>query len=91
MTNEEHFKLPEQPAETCPLIDKIIKKINLIDQSTRRYERDEHDELKDRLNEIEWAVSGLINDMEVIRKHVESIRSWGQAWKEKALELIIDE
>lgn len=88
MTSEEEFKLPKQPNETCPMIDSIVKKINSIEKLAFRYENCDDDELKSRLSEIECLISGVEDKLEEIRRHTEAIRSWGQAWKEKAFEYI---
>lgn len=87
MTSEERFELPEQPSETCPMINDVNKKINLIEKLVYRYNDNDKDELKERLCEIDYCASGLIDKMEEIRKHVESIRVCGESWKNKAIDL----
>lgn len=86
MSSETTHNLPEQPGNTCPMIDDVISLGNCIFKTTRRYDRlDSVEELHKVISDVESDLFGLTSQMESIRGHVSSIRDWGQAWKELAL------
>lgn len=91
MTSESTYGIVEQPAETCPVIDKAVRSVDVIRKIIKGYEKADEAELRDMISSIEgklddlngrysWA-GGLLED---IRKANIAIRAWGQEWKDLA-------
>lgn len=79
-----------QPDDTCPMIDKIIDRVDSIRDMIRGYESiDDADELRERLSDVEQVLFwySVEDDLNEIRRHVASIRMWGQEWKDRAKSL----
>ncbi len=87
MSSERAFGVSEQPEETCPMIDAVLKGIADAISSAKASDGDDVNELKDALSDVDWAISGIPSDLENIRRHITDIRSWGQEWKDQAKEL----
>lgn len=87
MTNEETFKVREQPSPTCPMIDGLIKRVNWIERQIKGYNAAEENELREMVDSVDTEISYFTDNLEKIRSHVETIRAWGQDWKEIALHL----
>lgn len=91
MTSEESRDICRQPEPTCPLIDEAIKSLKAAARHTKGYARcDDIDQLREMISGVEtelfsWG-SGE-EQLEKIRKHVESIRQWGEEWKRYALSI----
>lgn len=87
MTNEEAFKVREQPVPTCPMIDDLIKMVNSIERQIKGYKTAEENELREMVDSVDTDISYFTDKLENIRRHVETIRAWGQDWKETTLNL----
>lgn len=87
MTNEEAFNVSEQPEPTCPMIDSLIKKANEIMRTIAGYNRMNEDELLSVVDDVDMLIRCFEDELNGIRHHVEKIRSWGQEWKDVALDL----
>lgn len=87
MTNEEAFEVREQPAPTCPMIDSLIKRSNEIMKTIRGYNRANEEELRLMVDDVDTSIRYFEDQLNEIRSHVEDIRSWGQDWKDVALDL----
>lgn len=85
MTNEEVFKIKKQPEPTCPMIDGLIKRVNSIERQIKGYNAAEENELREMVDSVDTEMGGFNDKLEDIRRHVESIRAWGQDWKDTAL------
>lgn len=93
MSSEQTYGLPEQPKETCPLINESLRELGEIARRIRGYKKADESELRDMLSDVDnrigyldgWNRSGLLED---IRKNTIAIREWGQAWKDFAKGLI---
>lgn len=92
MSSEIEHCIVKQPEPTCPLIDAIIKTLRDADKAMRNFERcDDPETLRDMLDSVRrelfhWDTAE--DKLEAIRKHVESIRSWGEEWKQYALKTV---
>jgi len=87
MTNEEYFEVSEQPEPTCPMIDSLIKRANEIMKTIAGYDRMNEDELLSAVDDVDTSIRYFEDQLNEIRSHVEDIRSWGQDWKDVALDL----
>jgi hypothetical protein len=91
MTTEQERDISKQPEPTCPMIDEVIKSLRAADSHTKGYARcDDVEQLREMISCVEselfcWG-SGE-EQLEKIRKHVESIRQWGEEWKQYALSI----
>lgn len=87
MTNEEYFEVSKQPEPTCPMIDSLIKRANEIMKTIAGYNRMNEDELLSAVDDVDTLIRYFEDELNGIRHHVEKIRSWGQEWKDVALDL----
>lgn len=88
MTSERAHGISEQPGDTCPKIDAVISEIReAIKCCERRFKTDEPEDLQRLLLDAQDYLDNLEDKLESIRAHVVKIRSWGQEWKDRALEL----
>jgi len=91
MSSETEHDITKQPEPTCPMIDALQKKLRDADRAMRKFERcDDAEQLRDMLDSVRrelfhWDTAE--DSLEAIRKHVESIRAWGEEWKQYALKL----
>lgn len=98
MTSENIHSIPEQPSNTCPMIDDVGDYLDdIISEFIVPFDRLTHEELIDFVNTIESKLrdsrkkqyswnSDHYPMLEDIRTNVIAIREWGQGWKELALE-----
>lgn len=90
MTNEQKYGILGQPKDTCPLLDNMLAKM-LKAQDKIGEALETELSLEDMRNLLIGLHSALIEDgelaIEEIRERVIEIRAWGQAWKEKTLEI----
>lgn len=88
-TSEEIHGIPKQPGDTCPMIDKVIKAIQNIDDLARkpRYGWDDVN-VEDLMSDVDRELWSLVSEMEDIRDNAEKIRTWGEGWKIEALSAI---
>lgn len=84
-TSEEVHSVCPQPADTCPLLDKIVQEVEEARRELRGNKQMNEDELKNacdyierNLDEISYRNRGYV---ELVRDHVAKIRQWGQEWK----------
>lgn len=87
-TSEDLFGIIHPPEHQCKNIDKIIKTINGIYKSTDNPRKLEEDDIVDLLNDINYDLYHMDDDIEDIRKALEEVREWGQQWKDKCKEII---
>ena len=91
-TSEEIHKISKQPEPTCPLIDKVISIADKALFELKGFEKDQRNEdseaLANRCDYAEWHINDIDDAAERVRSHVESIRNWGEEWKQFALKLI---
>ena len=87
MTNEEAFEVSKQPNPTCPMIDSLIKRANEIMKTVRGYSKADEEELRSMVDGVDTLISYFEDELNDIRHHVEMIRTWGQEWKDVALNL----
>jgi hypothetical protein len=85
-TSEEMFGIDSPPDYQCPLIDKIVKAIREIESNTRVSNYDEWEDLKEKLDMIDYYVYDLESELETLRANIDLLRNWGNAWKELAKE-----
>ncbi len=91
MSSETEHDIAKQPEPTCPMIDAVQKKLRDAELCMRRFEKcDDPEQLRDMLDSVQrelfhWDTAH--DSLEAIRKHVESIRAWGEEWKQYALKL----
>jgi chromosome segregation ATPase len=68
------MKIDRLPPNTCPLIDTVIKDINSsISYAVKRY--DDLEEAESAMQDICWALEGLEDKLEEIRRANSSLRS----------------
>lgn len=88
MNSEKRFGIQAQPAETCPMINEVIEKINeALNILNVRSRVDDIDDLRNVCLDAIWELEDLEQTMERIRDRAVDIRAWGQEWKELAKEL----
>lgn len=87
-TSEELFGIASPPEHQCKNIDKIIKIVKGIQKSTDNPRKLDEDELVDLVNDINYDLYRIDDDIEDIRKALEEVREWGQQWKNKCKEII---
>jgi predicted nucleic acid-binding Zn-ribbon protein len=85
-TSEEMFGIDSPPDYQCPLIDEIIKAIKEIEHNARVGRYDEFEDLKDKLENIDYHIYDLESKLEELRENIDRLRSWGIAWKKLAKE-----
>ena len=91
MSSETEHDITKQPEPTCPMIDAVQTKLRDAELAMRRFERvDDPEQLRDMLDSVQrelfhWDTAH--DSLEAIPKHVESIRAWGEEWKQYALKL----
>lgn len=85
-TSEEIFYIDSPPDYQCPLIDEIVDAIKKIEDNAKVNRYDEFEDLKDKLENIDYLVYDLENKLEELRENVDRLRSWGIAWKKLAKE-----
>ncbi|PMD94873.1 hypothetical protein BWI97_15870 [Siphonobacter sp. BAB-5405] len=90
--SERLFNVPDPITWQCGKIDKVIEAIRSIERAVGKTEN----ELKgleggeDALSsnsDAEYHTWGLTDKMEEIRKAIEGVREWGEAWKRLAKHL----
>ena len=80
-TTEGLFGIDRPPEYQCPKLDDIKSVINEVEKLSMPKDYDDIEDLKDRLQQIEYAVYGLDSTIEEVREAVELIREWGKEWK----------
>jgi len=90
MTSEEKNYISEQPGATCPAIDEVKSIEKEYTNHFKGYHKLDEDELKDLIKDFDSYWWHFSDDCEKIRKNVEAIRSWGEEWKQLALEKICE-
>lgn len=88
MTSEAILGIVEQPEPTCPDIDKAIKELDNLISMCRHSEKMDENELRSVVESVDWELPSIIEAFEELRRANQSIREWGQEWKEKAKELL---
>lgn len=88
MTSEQRHNIMQQPKETCPIIDAVLKSVKGILKDFRYVEMSlDLDTLKESIGNAEHFMEyQLDNALEDIRRNCADIRAWGQEWKDRCLE-----
>ena len=87
--SEELFGIDAPPAHQCQVIDRLIKVSQDCEKNAASIGRsDDVQEAQSTARDIEWDISGLASDLEKVRKELENVRAWGQAWKDLAKRII---
>ena len=90
-TSEDLYGISPQPAPTCPMIDEIIRQLDDAEAHIRGYQKCEDPaELREMIELVErelFSWDTPKSTLEKIREHVESIRAWGEEWKQACLAL----
>lgn len=73
----------------CGDIDQMIEKIEnaQTDIATGLY-TDDPEILEEKVEEAEYELHGLTDQLDSLRDDIEKLRSWGQSWKDFARQLI---
>jgi len=87
-TSEELFDIDKQPEQQCPTINKIqanlkdgCSEIEFYCKDLRSVEGAES--LASGIeSSVSFYMSDKIDELESLRKEIESIRQWGQGWKD---------
>ncbi len=91
--SEELYGIRPQPPDTCPLINGIQNEGERLLRKMRGYERlndiNDIESLHDILWEVKYFMENNINGgsecaIERVRNNAQSIRAWGQEWKDYA-------
>lgn len=89
MTSEDKLGFLEPPNYQCPVIDDAIKIIRDIEKSIHNALRaDSLEEAQSHCNDADWYEGDVESALESIRDACDTLRSWGQQWKDLAKELI---
>ena len=89
MTSEEKLGFIEPPEHQCPVIDDAIKRIRDIEKSIGYALRsDSIEEAQSHCNDADWYGGDIECSLEYLRDACETLRFWGQQWKDIAKELI---
>ena len=85
MSEEKRFGICKEPFQTCPMIDEVIRGLNEVEKIANKFKNSEDPkELRDCLFDIlDYLPSE--RQMENIRDNVIAIRSWGEEWKQFAM------
>ena len=91
MSSEKQLCLPEQPKDTCPMIDGALEELKEVQHLMRRFSKiDNLEDAKSMLDEIDTVLfyrGNCIQSLDKdIRQNASAIRNWGQAWKDLAKE-----
>ena len=87
MTSEEILGLPKQPPPSCPDIDKVLRSARDVSRSIRAALHNSRGEpWEDCVSDVEteWMSLDVEFALESLRTHNQTLRDWGQAWKEEA-------
>lgn len=88
-STEVALDINEPPEYQCKNIDYIIKDVDNIEKSiTRGLGFDDYDSVYMYLEEADYSISSLSSDIEDLREVIESVRAWGNEWKDLAKNLI---
>lgn len=95
MTSEQEYGLPDQPKDTCPIINNALKSLKKMARdvpSQRQIRNADEEELRAMLEELisdtDYHYSDIENAFEECRQQAIDIREWGQAWKDLAKQKI---
>lgn len=91
-TSEELFNVVEPVPYQCSKIDSVIKTLQQMEKESDvgKYDDDVED-LKNRLDSVNWEFSGLIDTIEELRTAIGDVRDWGNGWKKLCKKIIENE
>lgn len=90
-TTEELFGFDAPSEHQCDHINKIIKKCNKIYDYSRYTAMDDEGSMRDKLDDINYDANGFDDEIEELRTAIESVRAWGNEWKNLCKKLMIEE
>lgn len=94
-TSEDLFGIENPPEFQCDKVDYIVdvieKALDEINDAQSYMKNEEYDEANECISDIEYYISGNEDKMEDLRVAIESLREWGQQWKDLAKEMINDQ
>lgn len=87
--SEKIFGISLPPDHQCQQIDKTIQ----ISRDCEKYAASISKEIdivqaQSMANDIEWNISEIPCRMEELRKNIESLRTWGEEWKQVAKSMV---
>lgn len=86
-TSDDLLDILSPPDYQCGNIDSIFKKVSIIEKLSN-YKHDDEEELKNKLDEINYYIRDFEDELEDLRTAIDDVRRWGQDWKSKAKEMI---
>lgn len=87
--SENLFGITMPPDYQCQFIDKMIKSVNFCEKEAAAISTlQEIEQCHSTASDIEWEISSFHDNLESLRKSIEGVRSWGEAWKAIAKEAI---
>ena len=89
MTSEEKLGIDKPIEHQCSSIDKMVKVAKETESAIRfALKCDDIEDMRAEVENADWHVGDLENGFESLRTAIESVRNWGEQWKEIAKELI---
>lgn len=92
-TSEELFDLQAPVDYQCPNFDRVVSGINAASKALEYSRWDDKEDVEvalDKISDVEWSLSGLVDEVENLRTAIEEVRDWGVEWKEFAKRIIED-
>lgn len=92
-TTEDLFMITKPADYQCGSIDEIINAVDYAEKyldKAKGCDEDSIKELLDYIQDVEYELRGVVDYLEEVRMAVDSVRSWGQDWKNLAKEIIED-
>lgn len=86
---EDYFGIDYPPELQCPKVDKLVKALRSIEQESDYGKYDEYEDLKHRLDTINYDTYNLDSEAEGLRAAIEEARDWGTQWKHMAIQIIV--
>jgi soluble cytochrome b562 len=82
--SEEIFDITTPPDYQCGYIDALIKKVNGAIKYLDYKQNEENEELINRIDDAEYLLRYMEEDLEELRKAISDVRDWGNDWKRLA-------
>lgn len=87
-TYEENHGINEEPEYSCPKIDKFIDEIYKIRKEIMHLSKiiDDDSKFQSELLQVSNKLKKLEDGFEYCRSQAESIRNWGDSWRDRSLD-----